>query len=69
MAAAGYQLFKLVYQHQADSLYSLEELLGRQAEVTITIPERGVVQVSCEFHSQRLSKEPSLRSQKTKVHD
>ncbi len=63
-AGAGYQVLKLVYQQQATSLYSLQDLLGRQANVSIAIPKHGVGEVSCEISSQRIYREARSKSQK-----
>lgn len=53
-AALGYQILKFVYGQQASSLHSTEDLLGKQAMVSMRIPASGVGQVSCEVNAKRV---------------
>jgi membrane protein implicated in regulation of membrane protease activity len=56
-AALGYQLFKLIHNQQATSLFSNDDLVGKQAQISISIPKSGVGQVSCEINSKRVYRE------------
>jgi len=52
-----YQVLKLVYKQQATSVTSLQDLIGRDAQVSIAIPAEGVGQIACAVHENRVYEE------------
>jgi hypothetical protein len=46
-AAMFFGVVKLMYSSQSDSTFSLEALVGTEAEVTTPVPEKGMGEISC----------------------
>ena len=57
VSTGTYQFLKLVYNQQATSLFSNDDLLGQEALVSIAIPAQGVGQVSCAVKEKRVYRE------------
>ena len=53
MASIVYQFARVLYSQQASSEVRMASLVGRSAEVSIAIPERGVGQVTLTFGGER----------------
>lgn len=56
LGAIVFYFGKLLYHQQASSSVSAHQLLGRLAEVTVTIPPGTVGRISCRFGEERVEK-------------
>ena len=57
VSGSTYQFLKLVYNQQATSLFSNDDLVGHEALVSIAIPAEGVGQIACEIKEKRVYRE------------